>query len=117
MAQRFNRPEVAKALGQRVNSARRAAGLTVEKLAKMAGVHHSSVVRLERGSFQTLSPSVRKICTALALKSDIDLDAYGFAHLLSRIQRLLAEHPQVASAIETIVDAFEADRAMRDSSR
>lgn len=109
MAQRFKNEVAAQALGHRVRAAREKAGLTVNEVAKKAGVHHSSVSRTERGRFPTMNPSVRKICTFFRIEPEMGIrDAEG---LLFRLQWLSAHEPDVVHALEYLLEALEARRA------
>lgn len=109
MAQRFNSRGASRKLGRRISAARRAAGLTVTALAAKALVHHSSVSRAERGYFQTVNPSVRKICTVLGIAWEEEKDAPDLALLLSQVERIAAQRPGVAHAISALVSELEAN--------
>lgn len=80
--------------------------MSVQALAERTGVHHSSVSRMERGLFPTINPSVQKICTFFGVNPETEpVDAEA---LLLRLQRLSAHDPQVANALECLVEALEA---------
>lgn len=91
--------------------------MTVQSLGLKANVHHSSVVRVERGEFQTMSPTVQKICTALNLAGEVNGFECDLTALLTRIERLASQQSHVARAIEALVDAFEASSVQQATTR
>lgn len=95
-------------LGQRISAARRAAGLSVTALGAKALVHHSSVSRAEQGYFQTVNPSVRKICTVLGIAWEEEEVTPDLALLLSQVERMAAQRPGVAHAISALLSELEA---------
>ena len=95
-------------LGQRISTARRAAGLSLIALGEKALVHHSSVSRAEQGYFQTINPSVRKICTVLGIAWEEEEVAPDLALLLSQVERMAAQRPGVAHAISALLSEREA---------
>lgn len=80
--------------------------MTVQMVAEMAEVHHSSVSRMERGLFPTINASVRKICTFFGVNPETE--AVDAEALFLRLQRLSAHDPQVAIALDYLVEALEA---------
>ena len=57
--------DIAKILGQRIRNYRTAKGLSQEKLAELAGCHHTYIGQLERGEKNATIESIEKISTAL----------------------------------------------------
>jgi len=57
--------EIAKILGQRIRSYRTSLGLSQEKLAELAGCHHTYIGQLERGEKNATIESIEKISSAL----------------------------------------------------
>jgi len=52
-------------VGERIQSYRRNAGLTQEKLAEIAGIHHTYVGQLERGEKNATLETIEKVARAL----------------------------------------------------
>lgn len=59
--------EIAKVVGQRIRNNRTGRGLSQEKLAEMAGCHHTYIGQLERGEKNATIESIEKIALALAV--------------------------------------------------
>jgi len=57
--------DIAKILGQRIRNYRTAAGLSQEKLAELAGCHHTYIGQIERGEKNATIESIEKISSAL----------------------------------------------------
>ena len=57
--------DIAKILGQRIRNYRTAKGLSQEKLAELAGCHHTYIGQLERGEKNATIESIEKISAAL----------------------------------------------------
>ena len=56
---------IAKILGQRIRNYRTDKGLSQEKLAELAGCHHTYIGQLERGEKNATVESIEKISAAL----------------------------------------------------
>ncbi len=56
---------IAKVLGQRIRNHRTALGLSQEKLAELAGCHHTYIGQIERGEKNATIESIEKISSAL----------------------------------------------------
>ncbi len=59
--------ELAKIVGQRIRAHRTARGWSQEKLAELAGCHHTYIGQVERGEKNATLESLDKIATALQL--------------------------------------------------
>ena len=85
--------EIAKTVGQRIRNYRMQKGLSQEKLAELAGCHHTYIGQLERGEKNATLESIERIAIALKLPlsklfeklggednatSDIPLKCYDF---------------------------------------
>ena len=57
--------ELAKVVGQRIRNYRTGRGFSQEKLAELAGCHHTYIGQLERGEKNATIESIEKIATAL----------------------------------------------------
>ena len=57
--------EITMIVGERIQSYRRNAGLTQEKLAEIAGIHHTYVGQLERGEKNATLETIEKVTRAL----------------------------------------------------
>lgn len=57
--------DIAKTLGKRIRNYRTHLGLSQEKLAELAGCHHTYIGQLERGEKNATIESVEKIANAL----------------------------------------------------
>jgi XRE family transcriptional regulator, regulator of sulfur utilization len=55
-------------LGQKIRAYRNAAGLTQEKLAEKADLHHNFIGEVERGNMEASLTSLLKIAKALKVK-------------------------------------------------
>lgn len=56
---------IAKVLGQRIRSQRTSLGLSQEKLAELAGCHHTYIGQIERGEKNATIESIENIASAL----------------------------------------------------
>lgn len=54
-------------IGGRIRAARKKAGLSQEKLAELAGVHHTYIGQLERGEKNATLDSIYRVSSALKL--------------------------------------------------
>jgi transcriptional regulator with XRE-family HTH domain len=55
-------------LGEAIRTYRKRMGLTQEKLAEKAGLHHNFIGELERGNMETSVTSLLKIAKALGVR-------------------------------------------------
>ena len=62
------------AIGKRIRCERERAGLTREQLAELVDITSRFVADIERGSVGISVPTLRKICEALNIRSDVDDD-------------------------------------------
>jgi len=110
MSIRFNSPYESQALGARLRSARKKAGITLEKAASMLDVTHSQLSRIERGQAVTHSNTVRKFCTLLniALPAKVGRGGTSATQLGDRVRALVSARPETALAIKAALEALEA---------
>jgi XRE family transcriptional regulator, regulator of sulfur utilization len=62
------RPQYRRIVGEAIRAYRKRAGLTQEKLAEKADLHHNFVGELERGNMETSLGSMVKIAKALNVR-------------------------------------------------
>lgn len=62
-----SKPYYRRVLGDKIRSYRKRAGLTQEKLAEMADLHHNFIGEVERGNMETSLTSLLKIAKALGV--------------------------------------------------
>lgn len=112
MSKRISIPGGAQLLGERIASARRKVGKTQAELAEEIGVDRSVISKLEGGRFETFSQSVQKICTFLGVDPRNPGDAL-LEDVLRRLAILSVKAPQLAPAMDRLLDVLEAanDRA------
>ena len=58
---------ITKVLGQRIRNYRTAKGLSQEKLAELAGCHHTYIGQVERGEKNATIESIERIASALSV--------------------------------------------------
>ena len=63
-----SKPSYRRQLGEEIRARRKKSGLTQEKLAEKAGLHHNFIGALERGSQDVTLGSLRKIAEALGVR-------------------------------------------------
>jgi XRE family transcriptional regulator, regulator of sulfur utilization len=63
-----SRPYHRRLLGEKIRAYRNQAGLTQEKLAEKADLHHNFIGEVERGNMETSLSSLLKIAKALKVK-------------------------------------------------
>ena len=64
----MNQPRHRKILGETIRLYRKRAGLTQEKLAEKADLHHNFIGEVERGNMECSLTSMVKIATALGVR-------------------------------------------------
>lgn len=62
------KPPHRRILGEKIRSLRKAAGITQERLAEKADLHHNFIGELERGNMETSLTSLLKISRALGVR-------------------------------------------------
>jgi transcriptional regulator with XRE-family HTH domain len=62
------RPRYRKVFGEAIRGYRKRAGLTQEKLAELAGMHHNFIGEVERGNMECSLTSMVKIAKALDVR-------------------------------------------------
>jgi len=89
---------IAETIGERIRIYRNRAGLTQEKLAEMAGVHHTYVGQLERGEKNASLETIEKIATALRLPFEVLFEAIVFGDMKNtaakEIYELITAQPE-----------------------
>jgi len=112
MAVRINSQLQARALGKRLRAERKARALSLQKLGKITGVHHSQISRFEKGMAVTFSENLQKICNELAvgLPPAMVEERMPLGH---RVEALLRASPDSEIAIDAFVTALE--RLVADS--
>ena len=68
---------IAKILGQRIRNYRTAKRLSQEKLAELAGCHHTYIGQVERGEKNVTVESIEKISTALNVSLSKLFEKFG----------------------------------------
>jgi transcriptional regulator with XRE-family HTH domain len=63
-----SKPYHRRVLGDKIRSYRKRAGLTQEKLAEKADLHHNFIGEVERGNMETSLTSLLKIAKALGVR-------------------------------------------------
>lgn len=95
-------------LAKRIREARIFRGLTLEKLGKECGVHHSQLSRIEQGRMVRVSKNLEAICTFLQIEIfPSQRDPQQLQLLFSRIERLITCSSSSERAIEGLVSALE----------
>jgi len=89
---------IAETIGERIRIYRNRAGLTQEKLAEMAGVHHTYVGQLERGEKNASLETIEKIANALKLPFEVLFEAIVFGDMensaAKEIYELITAQPE-----------------------
>lgn len=106
MAERFNTPDDAKRLGQRLRNARKSKDFTLLYVANKIHVHHGQISRIERGQMVTFGKNVQKICKFLGVPPALDTEATR-SLLGARIDALVRASPASEPAIVQLIDAIE----------
>lgn len=65
------------ALGRQLVAQRQAHGLTQARLAELAGVHRTTISRIERGSWQATFDTMVRLAKALGVSLDVFADRGG----------------------------------------
>lgn len=95
-------------LAKRIREARIFRGLTLEKLGRECGVHHSQLSRIEQGRMVRVSKNLEAICTFLQIEIfPCERDPQQLQLLFSRIERLITCSSSSERAIEGLVSALE----------
>ena len=63
-----SKPPYRRVVGQRIRAYRRQRGLTIEKLAEKADLHHNFIGEVERGNYDASVGSLVKIAKALRIR-------------------------------------------------
>lgn len=64
-----SKPDYRRKIGQRIRAYRHEAGLTIEKLAERADLHHNFIGELERGKYDLSVGALIKIARALRIRA------------------------------------------------
>ena len=99
--------ESAQRLGASLRERRHAHGLTLGEVARRCGVHHSHVLRIERGEFIFVAPNVQKLCDMFSLGADIaGASTHDAGDLHSQLDAVIKKHPGNALAVKVVLDAL-----------
>ena len=59
-------------IGTRLRALREAKGFTTRELAELAGLNHSHIAKIERGTYNLRIDTLDKVCSALGAEIKID---------------------------------------------
>lgn len=105
MKRKINELE-ARDVGARLRAARVGRGLTLQRIATECSLHYTQVSKIERGMFRFKNKNVQKICKFLGLDFE-PLRNTLRSDLHARLDRLVEQRPDAASAIGAIFDALD----------
>lgn len=99
-------------IGERIQRARKAKGITQEKLGNIIDMNSKNVSQIERGLAGISIPSLMEICKALEVSADYILFGIADGNDRSVIGNLLARLPeskqmQAEKLLEVFVEAVE----------
>lgn len=101
-------PSEAVTIGTRLRAARKRANHSVVDVGRLTGVHHSQILRCEKGEFKTASPNVQKLCEFLAVSHPKLAPVHvGEQALRDRFDALLKARPGSAVAFARLFDVME----------
>lgn len=91
-----------------MRAARKRANQSLIELGRLSGVHHSQIIRCERGEFKTASRNVQILCDMLAVSHPKLLSAGAVDQgLRDRFDALLKARPGSAVAFARLFDVME----------
>lgn len=106
------------AIGARLRAARQRANQSLTDVSRLSGVHHSQILRCEKGGFKTASKNVQKLCELLAVShpkltpvADVELTLHD------RFKALLKARPGSAVAFARLFDVMEDAQTGRRTSK
>lgn len=101
-------------IGQRVKQEREAAGLTQERFSELVGLGEKHISAIECGAVGLSLSSLQKICTVLAVPSDVIVfgrfKKNDTGELTNRLSRLSSQQYKIANDIICkLLEAFALD--------
>ena len=101
-------------IGQRIKQEREAAGLTQARFSEMIGIGEKHLSAIERGAVGLSLITLKKVCTVLAISSDVILfdltDGSDASGLVARLERLSPKQYKIANDIMCkLLEAFALD--------
>jgi len=95
-------------LGRKVNTARKARGMSLKTLAEATGVHYSQISRIERGEGVFISKNLRKVCEFFSISTSVVPKAVTADDLKEKVQGLVQTWPQSEQLIWSILEGVQA---------